>query len=66
MMEKVMWSYGHCFVGAREQYQLFPTIVHQAAGQQKLGYTASVENLCMDKKRREVRATVIKIVLLND
>lgn len=33
---------------------------HRAAGQQKLGYTAFVENL-HGQKRREVRHTVIKI-----
>lgn len=42
-------SYGPCFVDALEQYQLFPERVHQAAGQQTLGYTASVENLHVER-----------------
>lgn len=46
MMEMTVYgTYGHCFVGALEWHQLCLATAHQAAGQQKLGYTASVENL---------------------
>lgn len=45
-------SYGQCFVDALKQCQLFPVTVHQAVGRQMLGYTASVENLCVGREQR--------------
>lgn len=46
------FSYGQCFVDALKQCQLFPVTVHQAVGRQMLGYTASVENLCVGREQR--------------
>lgn len=46
------WSYGRCSVDALELHQLSPTTAHRAAGRHMLEYTASVQSLWGQKKRK--------------
>lgn len=50
-MELTTLTYCH-FFDALELCQLYPRTAHQAAGQQKHGYTASVGHLCGNQKKQ--------------